>query len=128
MSARFALLVLALSIGVSAIAQQPKTLPGNEALIIDEKEVAYLVDLCEGCHGPGGRSVRSDVPTLAGRPADELFEEIEHFYFYERFCPDVPVDGEHSEEGHMSMCDVVNQLNRPEALTLARYFEAQPAE
>ena len=114
---------LALSAGVAA--QEMKSLPGDEALIIDEKELQYLVGLCEGCHGAGGNSQREEVPALAGRPADELMAEIERFYFYERFCPDVPVDEDHSERGHMSMCDVVNQLNRPEAMALARHFEAQ---
>ncbi|MEM1411601.1 MAG: c-type cytochrome [Pseudomonadota bacterium] len=110
----------------SAMAQSTKSLPGNERDPINEKEMAYLVGLCEGCHGVGGRSLREEVPALAGRDKDELFAEIERFYFYERICPDVAVDGDDQSKGHMSMCDVVNQMNKQEAQALAAYFEAQP--
>lgn len=113
----------ALTIGMSASAQAQKSLPGHESMQISDKELGYLISVCEGCHGPNGHSERNDVPSLAGRPADELFGEIERFYFYERVCPDVPVDEADASKGHMSMCDVTSQINKPEAEALARYFE-----
>ncbi len=112
----------------AALAQSSKSLPGNDTEAITEKEMAYLVGLCEGCHGKGGNSGRDDVPALAGRDSDELFAEIERFYFYERVCPDVPIRDDDGSKGHMSMCDVVNQMNKQEALALAEYFEKQPVE
>lgn len=118
-------LLLGVAMCATLAAEELKSLPGNDALVITDEELSYLVNLCEGCHGPQGVSEREEVPTLAGRPADELFAEIERFYFYERWCPDVPVDDGHAEKGHMSMCDVVNQMNKPEAEALASYFEAQ---
>ena len=119
------LLVLAVT---SVTAQSSKSLPGNESEKITEKEMTYLVGLCEGCHGEDGRSGRDDVPSLAGRDADELFAEIERFYFYERICPDVPVDDKGASKGHMSMCDVVNQINKQEAKALAEHFQRQAKE
>jgi cytochrome c553 len=113
-------------VSVTALAQSTKSLPGDERDAIDAKEMSYLVGLCEGCHGPGGRSERPEVPALAGRSADQLFAEIERFYFYERICPDVPVDGEDPSKGHMSMCDITSQINKQEAEALASYFESQP--
>lgn len=121
------LAALALVAAAAATAQSTKSLPGNESGPIPEKRMKYLIGLCEGCHGPGGHSERRDVPALAGRPAKELFAEIERFYFYERICPDVPVDGEDVSKGHMSMCDVTGQINKQEAEALAEYFESQPA-
>lgn len=118
----------ALAVAAAATAQSTKSLPSNEADPITEKRMNYLLGLCEGCHGPGGQSERRDVPALAGRSADELFAEIERFYFYERICPDVPVDGDDASKGHMSMCDVTGQINKQEAEALAAYFEAQPAK
>lgn len=106
-------------------AQYTPSLPGSEEGPVEEKHMAYLVQLCETCHGAGGRSERSDVPALAGREADALFAEIERFYFYERLCPDVPMDGKEPSRGHMSMCDVVNQMSKQEGMALARYFESQ---
>lgn len=105
-----------------------KSLPGNESLVIDEAMVGKLVSQCESCHGPGGRSTREDVPALAGRPAKALVAEMERFYFYERLCPDVPVDRNDKSKGHMSMCDVTNQINKQEAKAVAEYFEAQPGQ
>jgi len=121
------IIAVALSVGVASVAvqaQSTKSLPGSEEPT--EKEMNYLIGLCEGCHGPGGVSSREDVPSLAGRDADALFAEIERFYFYERLCPDVPVDDEDAAKGHMSMCDVTNQMSKQDAQALARYFEAQP--
>lgn len=117
----------ALGLGLSVAAQAQKSLPGHESMELSDKEMAYLVSLCEGCHGPGGNSRRVDVPSLAGRPANELFTEIERFYFYERLCPNVPVDAGDASKGHMSMCDITNQINKPEAEALAAHFEAQQA-
>jgi cytochrome c553 len=105
--------------------QYSPSLPGSDGGKVEEKHMAYLVQLCETCHGESGRSERPDVPALAGRDADALFAEIERFYFYERVCPDVPVDGEEPSKGHMSMCDVVNQMSKQEALALARHFSSQ---
>lgn len=122
------MLVLGLLTAASGVlAQGTKSLPQGRDQAIAEKEMAYLVGLCEGCHGLGGVSAREDVPTLAGRPADELFAEIERFYFYERVCPDVPVDEGDAAQGHMSMCDVTSQINKQEAEALAAHFAAQPA-
>ena len=114
--------------GLVVQAEVSKSLPGDESEEITTTRKNMLVTLCESCHGPGGRSERTEVPALAGRDADELFAEIERFYFYERLCPNVPVDAGNASGGHMSMCDVTDSLNKPEAQALARHFEAQPVE
>lgn len=111
---------------VTLLADESKSLPGNPSVAVTQADMDKLVALCQGCHGPGGNSQRAEVPSLAGRDPDELFAEIERFYFYERRCPDVPVDGEDAGKGHMSMCDVTGQINKQEALALADYFSAQP--
>jgi len=120
------LLLLFLALAAQPVmAQSAKTLPGNDSDPVTSEEMSYLLGLCQGCHGVGGRSERADVPSLAGRPADELFAEIERFYFYERICPDVPIHDEDGSQGHMSMCDITSQMSKQEADALAAYFEAQ---
>ncbi len=109
----------------TALSQADRSLPQGRSENLPEDRLAELVELCEGCHGPGGVSTREDVPSLAGRPADELFAEIERFYFYERICPDVPVDEKDAAGGHMSMCNVTNRMTREEGKALSSYFEAQ---
>lgn len=122
---RLAGILLVAFLSGSALAQETMSLPGSELEPVGEKQMSYLVGLCETCHGDGGRSERPDVPALAGRDADVLFAEIERFYFYERICPDVPMDDHDATKGHMSMCDVTSQMNKQEALALAQYFENQ---
>lgn len=34
---------------------------------------------CMGCHGPGGRSAASSIPSIAGEEQDELREELLEF-------------------------------------------------
>lgn len=101
---------------------QSKSLPGTGQEAVPADYLESMVELCEGCHGPGGASRRDDVPSLAGRPADELMAELERFYFYERHCPDVEVGASAEATGKMSMCDVTNQMSRSEALALAEHF------
>ena len=123
----FSALLAAGLVAPFAVAEQ-KSLPSNPSHEMTDQEFDYLLGLCEGCHGAGGRSDRPDVPPLAGRDADYLFAQIEHFYFYERLCPDVPVDDDDAGKGHMSMCDVTTQMTKQEAQALAAHFEAQQPE
>lgn len=125
----FAVMALAVPLGLTPVvlsAQQAKSLPGNQSQAVSSAQLDSLVALCETCHGPGGVSDRPDVPTLAGQNADQLFAEIERFYFYERRCPSVPMDDEDAARGHMSMCDVTSRINKQEAEALAEYFQNQP--
>ncbi len=122
-----ALLALVGLFPLSALAQgTTPSLPGNPTDPVTEAEMEVLVPLCESCHGQGGNSQRAEVPSLAGRNADELFAEIERFYFYERICPDVPLDDHDASKGHMSMCEITSIINRQEAENLAEFFAAQP--
>lgn len=108
---------------VAAFAEGTESFPGDASMAVGMKEFKMLTDLCESCHGQAGATARDDVPSLAGRPATEILAEMERFYFYERHCPDVPVDQSDAGKGNMSMCDVTNQMNKAEAMALARYFE-----
>lgn len=118
------LVIMLLAIVCRPAQAELESLPGDADMPVGSKQFAMLSSLCESCHGPGGASQREDVPSLAGRPADELMAEIERFYFYERHCPDVPVDSSGQQQGNMSMCDVTGQMNKAEAMALARYFES----
>lgn len=121
----FRLAMLCILAWNTAPAWAQKSLPGDPDARVDSETLAYLVGQCENCHGPGGVSQRADVPSLAGRPAQDLFAEIERFYFYERRCPEVLYDPQDARRGHLSMCDVTSQIDRAEAMALARHFEGQ---
>lgn len=115
---------LALCLVSGSVAAEQESLPGSENMAVSPEHLTMLAQMCEQCHGPAGASTRDDVPGLAGRPADELMAEIERFYFYERHCPEVPLHDSISAQGEMSMCDVTSQMNKAEAMALARYFSS----
>ena len=107
-----------------AWSQDMPTLPGNNLEPVTQQEIQPLIPVCEGCHGPGGHSVREEVPTIAGKPAEEIVAALEAFYYYERHCPSVEYPREDGVRETRSMCDITNQLNQQEALAVAQYFEA----
>jgi len=72
-------------------------------------------EACAGCHGPGGRSTRPDVPSLAGQPA--LYTYLQLVQFRERRRDDP------------GMAAVAAVLSDDDMRDLAAYFaaEAPPA-
>lgn len=102
--------------------EQP-TLPGKDLDPVDFEGIESLITVCEGCHGPGGRSTRNDVPSLAGKSASNILLALEQFYYYERHCPSVEYEGPNGQINRQSMCDITNALSKPEADALGAYFE-----
>ena len=124
-STYYVLMVLLLAVSSPAPAQDAPSLPGKGLDPLSVEEVQPLIKMCKNCHGPRGASTREDVPVIAGKPAGEIMESLEQFYFYERHCPDVQYKDSGGDKFTGSMCDIVNGLNKQEALALARHFEAQ---
>jgi len=108
----------------AATAGSPQTLAGRDLEPVSQEDVKPLVAVCESCHGPGGHSERDDVPVLAGKPAKEILDALEQFYYYERHCPRVEYQNKKGETVAQSMCDITNALTKPEADALGSYFEA----
>lgn len=95
----------------------------NEAV-----DVGALVEECESCHGPGGVSTEDDIPSLAGRDADELLKFIEQFYYYERHCPTTTYRHGDKPKTPMNMCNVASSLSTDEKRALVDHFAGQSAD
>lgn len=92
----------------------------------DVISIPRLVELCESCHGPRGRSERPDVPSLAGQAVDTLLEAMNAFYFMKRHCPETAPDSEApTEADSFNMCDISASLSQTEKVALAEHFAAQ---
>lgn len=86
-------------------------------------DLQAIVDECEACHGPGGLSDHDDIPSIGGRPAADIEESINQFYFYERHCPTTTYRYGDKPKSPMNMCDVAGRLSKPEVKAIGQYFE-----
>jgi cytochrome c553 len=118
-----AMLMVALTVSVSA----DESLPSDEMQVISEKELNFLISECSACHGQNGVSHNDKIPSLAGKSAEYILENVEKFYFYERHCPDADYQNGAPKSGARNMCDVADRLTKQEVLALGKYFESQPA-
>lgn len=115
----------ALLLALSAPAGADPSLPSDQAQELSDDELKTLVSECESCHGKGGVSTNSTIPSLAGKSAESILESIEQFYFYERHCPNAKNNGKGPKTGARNMCDVADHLTKQEAQAVARWFQAQ---
>ncbi len=114
-------LLLLLFLPVVVVAQDNATSTRPDQSI----DLQALVKRCESCHGHHGKSVRNDIPDLAGKPSSEIEAEIAEFNYYERHCPAKIPDGGDLLEFPISMCDIANTLSKEEIQSLAQYFVMQ---
>ncbi len=96
----YALLLALVSAGVGASPEWPPRM--------DERVAA-----CAGCHGEGGRSAaESYYPSIAGKPAGYLYNQLRHFR-----------DGRRQ---HRVMADMLAPLSADYLWHIAQYYAAQP--
>ena len=66
--------ITALAFSLSSISEESKS----------EGEAMFEALGCSRCHGPGGNSPDEEVPSLAGRDADWIIQQLELFQSGER--------------------------------------------
>ena len=66
--------ITALAFSLSSISEEAKS----------EGEAMFEALGCSSCHGPGGNSTDEDVPSLAGRDAEWIAQQLEQFQSGER--------------------------------------------
>ena len=86
------------------------------------QDVAELVSECESCHGPGGVPAESDVPPLAGMPAENLVQALEEFTLDERHCTTTTYRSGDRPKTPVNMCHIAGKLSDEDRESVARYF------
>lgn len=114
--------MLVMAVGLSARAEE--SLPSDDMQVVSEKELQFLVGECSACHGKDGVSSSENIPSLAGKSAEEILEAVEQFYFYERHCPDAEYQFGAPKSGARNMCDIADRLTKQEVLAIGHYFES----
>ncbi len=79
-------------------------------------DVADTVHVCSSCHGPGGHSISSTFPRLAGQQKDYLIAQLTAFRDHKRADP----------HAQTYMWGMAARLNDPTIVALAAYYAAQP--
>lgn len=79
-------------------------------------DVAGTVHVCSSCHGPGGHSISSTFPRLAGQQKDYLIAQLTAFRDHRRADP----------HAQTYMWGMAAQLSDPTIAALAAYYSAQP--
>jgi cytochrome c553 len=106
-----ALLLAALGLAAcGAPAQAPRTAGAPPP------DIAGTVHVCSSCHGPGGHSVSSTFPRLAGQQKDYLTTQLTAFRDHTRADP----------HAQTYMWGMAARLSSPMIAGLAAYYSAQP--
>ena len=84
-------------------------------------DIGALVQFCEHCHGKGGNSTTSDVPTIAGFSYDGFLNTMEVFRDNDRIAVKFQKPG----EPETVMNDIARSLSDENVENLAQYFSKQ---
>jgi cytochrome c553 len=79
-------------------------------------DVADTEHVCSSCHGPGGHSISSTFPRLAGQQKDYLIAQLTAFRDHKRADP----------HAQTYMWGMAARLTDPVIAALAAYYAAQP--
>ncbi|HEV2335812.1 MAG TPA: c-type cytochrome [Stellaceae bacterium] len=99
--------------GAAAPAATP---PAASAPAAGPDEVAGAIHVCSSCHGPGGRSISSTFPRLAGQQKDYLEAQLTAFRDKTRADP----------HARTYMWGMAARLTDPLITGIATYYSSQP--
>jgi sulfide dehydrogenase cytochrome subunit len=89
-------------------------------------DINEIVAQCEGCHGPGGVSEHSDVPTIAGQSAKYLEKTLRTYQVWGRPCIKSTYRYGDTTRPKTDMCQVAEGLTGEESKAISAHFSAQP--
>lgn len=86
--------------------------------------VALSAD-CDGCHGPLGASVDSDIPIIGGQSVHSIKKALEQFRDWSRPCRRSPYRHGFTDRSPRNMCEISESLDSEEIESLAQYYGSQ---
>jgi cytochrome c553 len=89
----------------------------GEAAEAPPPDVAGIVHVCSSCHGPGGQSISSTFPRLAGQQQQYLETQLKDFRDHKRADP----------HAKTYMWGMAARLTDPMVAAIAAYYASQPA-
>ncbi|HEX6317268.1 MAG TPA: c-type cytochrome [Burkholderiales bacterium] len=95
----------------------PAALAADGAAVFEQK--------CIACHGAGGASQDSSIPTIGGYSAKYIVDSISNFKKKLRPCAEVAIPSGPKKGSKSDMCKVIAELTDAEAEAAARYLTGQ---
>jgi sulfide dehydrogenase cytochrome subunit len=89
-------------------------------------DIDEVVGHCEDCHGPGGISEHSDVPTIAGQHVKFLEKTLRTYQVWGRPC--IKSNYRHGDTSRpkTDMCKIAEALTGEDRKALSAHFSALP--
>lgn len=91
-------------------------------------DVSDTAQSCNECHGDGGVSRESDVPTIAGMSAFVLEDYLLTYQDEARPCHETKYRGGDTGRAPTTMCQIADELADDEVTAIAEHYAAQAFE
>ena len=89
-------------------------------------EPAALANDCDGCHGPLGASVDSDIPVIGGQSAASIEKALLQFQNWDRPCSTSEYRHGDTSRKAVNMCQISEPLSSEDISALAIHYSNQP--
>ena len=96
------------------------------ASVASAQDIDAIVENCNGCHGDGGVSQWTDVPTIAGLPEFTHGDALYFFRDEERPCSEVSYKQGDTSRAPTTMCAVAGELSDEEIDAIAAHYAELP--
>ena len=80
---------------------------------------------CDSCHGPGGNSPWSDIPTIAGQTPEFISKTLRAFQMWDRPCVKSRYRSGDTSRPKTDMCKIAGKLTEEEMTALADHYSQQ---
>ena len=96
------------------------------ASVAGAQDMEAIVENCNGCHGDGGVSQWTDVPTIAGLPEFTHGDALYFFRDEERPCSEAEYKQGDTSQAPTTMCAVAGELSDDQIDEIAAYYAELP--
>ena len=89
-------------------------------------DLEELKSQCSSCHGPGGNSPYSDVPTIAGQSSKFIAKQLRAFQMWDRPCAKTTYRAGDNAGNSADKCQIAGALSPEDINAAADYYSKQP--
>jgi sulfide dehydrogenase cytochrome subunit len=92
---------------------------------VTAEELELLTTNCDGCHGPLGASITSDIPVIGGQSAASIEKALGQFRNWGRPCKRSAYRHGDTSRPASNMCEISEAMSIEDIKALANHYESQ---